>query len=58
MSLAVKAVSGVTSCISYSIALTPRVPTCSKFKITVFPTTLEQILDITYAPRTGVNMHD
>jgi len=52
MSLAAKTVEGVTSCISNSIGLTPRVPSWSRFKITVFPTVLEQILDITYvSPR-------
>ncbi|HFE39203.1 MAG TPA: alpha/beta hydrolase [Gammaproteobacteria bacterium] len=52
MSLAAKTVTGITSCISNSISLTPRVPTWSKFKITVLPTILEQILDITYvSPR-------
>jgi len=52
MALAAKTVKGITSCISNSIGLTPRVPAWSKFKITVFPTILEQVLDITYvSPR-------
>ena len=52
MSLAAKTVTGVSSCISNSIGLTPRIPAWSRFKITVFPTILEQILDITYvSPR-------
>lgn len=52
MALAAKTVTGITSCISNSIALTPRLPNWSEFKITFVPTILEGILGIPYvSPR-------
>ncbi len=52
MSLAAKTVTGITSCISNSIALTPRLHNWSEFKISYVPTILEGILDIPYvSPR-------
>lgn len=48
MALAAKTVTGVTSCISNSVALTPRIPAWSQFKISVFPFILEKLLDLPY----------
>jgi len=48
MGLAAGTVSGVTSCISNSIALTPHIPAWSRFKISVFPFILERLLDVRY----------
>lgn len=48
MALAAKTVKGVTSCISNSVALTPRIPAWSQFKISVFPFFLEKLLGIRY----------
>lgn len=48
MALAAGTVSGISSCVSNSIALTPHIPRWSRFKITFFPFILERILDIPY----------
>jgi cholesterol oxidase len=48
MALAAKTVTGVTSCISNSVALTPKIPAWSQFKISVFPFILEKLLDLPY----------
>lgn len=48
MALAAGTVTGITSCISNSIALTPYIPLWSRIKIALFPFILERILDIRY----------
>ncbi len=47
MSLFAKKVE-VTSCIANSVALTPRVPSWSKFKLSVAPFVVEKVLNIAY----------
>ncbi|HET7488565.1 MAG TPA: alpha/beta fold hydrolase [Acidimicrobiales bacterium] len=48
MSLFGKAVTGISSVIANSVALTPRVPPWSKLKLTVAPTVAENILGFPY----------
>lgn len=48
MALAAKTVTGVASCISNSVALTPTIPAWSQFKISVFPFILEKLLGVRY----------
>ena len=48
MSLAAKTVSGISSFVSNSISLTPKIPLWSRVKIALFPFLLERILDVRY----------
>jgi cholesterol oxidase len=48
MALAAGTVAGISSFCANSIALTPRIPAWSRFKITVFPFILERLLDVRY----------
>lgn len=48
MALAAKTIKGITSCISNSVALTPRIPAWSKFKIIISPFLVERLLDLPY----------
>jgi lysosomal acid lipase/cholesteryl ester hydrolase len=48
MALAAGTVSGISSFISNSIALTPYIPRWSRFKITFFPFIIERILNMPY----------
>lgn len=48
MSLFAKAVDGISSVIANSVALTPRVPRWSKFKLTVAPAAVEYVLGFPY----------
>ncbi len=48
MSLFGKAITGIKSVIANSVALTPRVPTWSKIKLSMAPFMVEKVLGITY----------
>jgi lysosomal acid lipase/cholesteryl ester hydrolase len=48
MSLAAKQVTGISSFISNSISLTPRIHPWSNLKLTLFPFILERLLDVRY----------